>query len=211
VNWLHVDWRGLLARLPLPTLALAASWGVYQFNLLFLPPFFAIVSAASFELVYIALSAISLTPAQQQRATWIARAAVGVSVLYNSLAGLLHLRPALLEVRPLWIDIALAILHGAPLAMVAYAVSALLLHQEQPAAGATQFLSRDPALLDLPRTIPEQALCPPSVLAQTEAIQPLSTSSSRMYACPSCSAQLSFGQYGAACRRGYCNHCKPQH
>ena len=61
MKWLHFDWRELLARLPLPTLALAASWGVYQFNLLFLPAFFAVVSAASFELVYIALSAISLT------------------------------------------------------------------------------------------------------------------------------------------------------
>jgi hypothetical protein len=210
VNWPHLDWRGLLARLPLPTLALAASWGVYQFNLLFLPPFFALVSAASFELVYIALSAISLTPAQQQRATWIARAAVGVSVLYNSLAGLLHLRPALLEIRSLWIDIALAILHGAPLALVAYAVSALLLHQEQSATDSPQLANSDPVVLVAPPTIAEQALYAPPAPAQTAAAQPLAASSSRMYACPSCSAPLSFGQYGAACRRGYCKHCKPQ-
>ncbi len=51
-----------------------------------------------------------------------------VSILYNSLDGLFHRRPELLSNLPLWADISLAILHGAPLAWVSYLVANLLLH-----------------------------------------------------------------------------------
>lgn len=121
-------WRAVLARLPLPMLALAASYGVYSFNALFVPVWVALVSAAAFELTYVALAAVQ-TP-DRRRAAAIAVAAVVVSILYNTLAGLFHIRPALLTGRPLWADVVLAVLHGLPLAVVAYNVAALLLHAE---------------------------------------------------------------------------------
>lgn len=122
----RINWRGALAALPLPMLALAASYGVYTFNALFVPAWVALVSAAAFELTYVALAVVRTT--ERRRATVIAVSAVVVSVLYNTLAGLFHIRPALLDARVLWADVALAVLHGLPLAVVAYNVSVLLLH-----------------------------------------------------------------------------------
>jgi len=131
-------WRTALPRLPLPMLALAASYGVFSFNALFVPAWVALVSAAAFELTYVALAAVS-TP-DRRRATVIAVSAVVVSVFYNTLAGLFHIRPALLVGRPLWADVLLAVLHGLPLAIVAYNVAALLLHATpvQPRGHAAQ-------------------------------------------------------------------------
>lgn len=129
-------WRAAIQaaapRLPLPMLALAASYGVYSFNALFVPAWVALVSAAAFELTYVALAVVETR--DRRRATLIALAAVVVSVLYNTLAGLFHVRPALLAARPLWADVLLAVLHGLPLAVVAYNVAVLLLHAEPVAA-----------------------------------------------------------------------------
>lgn len=121
-----MTWRDTLARAPLPMLALAAAYGVYSFQLLFTPAWVALVSAAAFELTYIALAFVG-TP-DPRRATAISVAAVVVSVAYNTLAALFARRPALLADTPLWGDVALAVLHGLPLAVVAYNVAALLLH-----------------------------------------------------------------------------------
>lgn len=129
--WLARHWRTVLPRLPLPMLALAASYGVFSFNSLFVPTWVALVSAAAFELTYVVIAAVA-TP-DRRRATVIAVSAVAVSILYNTLAGLFHIRPALLVGRPLVADVALAVLHGLPLAVVAYNVAALLLHS-QPTA-----------------------------------------------------------------------------
>jgi hypothetical protein len=119
--------RDILARLPLPMLALSAAYGVWQFQALFVPLWVALLSALAFESVYIALA---LAPASDpRRATVISLTAVTVSVLYNTLSSLFHIRPALLLERPLWADVALACLHGAPLAIVAYAVADLVLHR----------------------------------------------------------------------------------
>ena len=120
----HRQW---IARLPLPLLALSAAYGVYQFQALFVPIWVALLSAIAFESVYLSLS-FTPTP-DTKRAMVISISAVGVSVLYNTLSSLFHLRPLLLDSRPLWADIALAVLHGAPLAIVAYAVADLLLHR----------------------------------------------------------------------------------
>ena len=129
-------WRPLLARLPLPMLALAASYGVYRFALLFVPPWVAIVQAAAFELVYIGLAVVELPPEQMRRARRISVGAVVVSIAYNTLDGLFHRRPGMLIDTPLWGDIALAILHGAPLAWLAWLVADLLLHNPGPSAYA---------------------------------------------------------------------------
>lgn len=116
----------LLTRLPLPMLALAASYGVYSYNLLFVPLWVAVVSAAAFEMTYVALAFVSTH--DSRRATAVAFAAVAVSVTYNTLAALFHRRPEVLQALPLWGDAVLAVLHGLPLAVVAYNVAVLLLH-----------------------------------------------------------------------------------
>jgi hypothetical protein len=110
-------------------LALAASWGVYSFQILFIPFFFALVSALSFELVYIGLSLV-LTP-DRRKATMIASGAVGVSIIYNTLAGMFHRNPDWLIELPWQAEIGLALLHGAPLALLAYLVADLLHHTQQ--------------------------------------------------------------------------------
>jgi hypothetical protein len=125
----RIDWRGVLARLPLPMLALAASYGVYSFALLFVPPIVAGVQAAAFELTYIGLAVTqSLDGAQRKRATTISIGAVVASIVYNTLAGWFHRQPDLLTAGGDLAWLMFAILHGAPLAWVAYLVSDLLLH-----------------------------------------------------------------------------------
>jgi len=123
-------WRELVSRAALPMLALAASYGVYSFALLFVPQWVAITQAAAFELVYIGLAVARLTIEQQKRARYISIGAVVVSMAYNSIDGLFHRRPMLLDAPALWLDIALALLHGVPLAALAYLVADLLLHDK---------------------------------------------------------------------------------
>lgn len=127
-----IDWRGLLARLPLPLLALAASYGVYSFARLFVPDAVAVIQAAAFELTYIGLAVTqSLDTAQRKRATLISVGAVVASIVYNTLAGWFHRQPQLLDTSNAYADVTwlmFAILHGAPLAWVAYLVADLLLH-----------------------------------------------------------------------------------
>jgi hypothetical protein len=137
-----IDWRGVLARLPLPMLALAASYGVYSFARLFVPDPVAIIQAAAFELTYIGLAVTrTLDRAQRKRATLISIGAVVASIVYNTLAGWFHRQPELLSTGGDIAWLMLAILHGAPLAWVAYLVADLLLHsQPKP-------LSRRPAQL----------------------------------------------------------------
>lgn len=128
----RIDWRGILARLPLPMLALAASYGVYSFALLFVPPLVAGVQAAAFELTYIGLAVTtSLDGAQRKRATTISIGAVVASIVYNTLAGWFHRQPALLTAGGDLAWLMFAILHGAPLAWVAYLVADLLLHSSR--------------------------------------------------------------------------------
>jgi hypothetical protein len=175
------NWRLVLARLPLPMLALAAAYGVYKFNMLFVPMWVALVSAAAFELVYVGLSVARLDVGDRRRASVIAGAAVAVSVVYNSLAALFEIRPALLDARPLWADIALAILHGLPLAILAWNVAQLLLHQEQEQVA-------EPALA-------RQVDYPPPVLVEEAGDQggPL---------CPRCGTAITQREYMASRRWG---------
>lgn len=126
---LNFPWRDFLARLPLPMLAFSASYGVYSYALLYVPDWVAVAQAAAFELTYIGLAVTrSLNEGQRRRATAISIGAVVVSVLYNSLAGLFHRQPEVLHHLGSTAEIILAVLHGAPLAWVAYLVSDLLLH-----------------------------------------------------------------------------------
>jgi hypothetical protein len=126
------QWEKVLAVLPLPMLGLAASYGVYYFAAFFTPTWVAIGEAAAFELTYIGLSASKgLNEKQQKRAGQVALGAVSVSVVYNSLAGAMHLSPDWFEnLQPAYIWL-LSVLHGFPLAVLAYQVALLLLHRKK--------------------------------------------------------------------------------
>jgi hypothetical protein len=166
MTWLRANWSGLLARLPLPMLALAAAYGVWSFQALFVPWYVAAVSAASFELVYIGIAVTRLGAEQRKRAMAISIGAVVVSIIYNSLSALFAIRPALLLGRPLWADIALAIIHGLPLAIVAYLVADLLLHTPRVA-------SRVLASESKPLAVESKTPAPP--LSKTETVKRLAS------------------------------------
>lgn len=138
----HIPWRGILARLPLPMLALAASYGVYSYALLFVPEWVAIVQAAAFECTYIGLAVVQTT--DRRRATAISLGAVVASVIYNSLSGWFHTQPDMLAGADRIAWLCLAVLHGMPLAWVAFLISNLLLHQEGPALTSPAAVEADP-------------------------------------------------------------------
>lgn len=193
-----VPWRPVVAALPLPMLALAASYGVFSFNLLFAPWWIAFVSAAAFELVYVGLAVLGgLDSHQRRRASAISIGAVAVSVVYNSLAGLFHRRPELLIDLPIWAEAVLAILHGLPLALVAYLTADLLLHRAPAVEDAPGYPA--PVLVaarsgDAPQAVAKACVAP----------------TGKAYHCPHCSATLpNAGALGSAVRRGYCRACKP--
>lgn len=125
-------WRGVLARLPLPMLAIPASYGVFEFTHLFVPWWVAVMQAAAFETVYVGLAAYDkLTQADKWRALGISGFAVFASVAYNTLAGMFTLDPTLLQSwKSSWEGVAvLAALHGVPLALLAFFVSNFTLHR----------------------------------------------------------------------------------
>lgn len=121
--------QNIAATIALLTLALSAAYGVYTFQMLFVPQWVSIVSATSFELTYIGLALARLNKTSQIRAMVISLAAVSVSIIYNSISAFFSLSPNTLD-RSLWYVAALlAILHGLPLALVAYFVADLIIHQ----------------------------------------------------------------------------------
>jgi hypothetical protein len=122
--------RNVAAIVALLLLAGTASYGVYQFQLLFVPHIVALISAASFEATYIGLAIATLTQTSKKRAAVVSLAAVAVSIVYNSLSALFHLSPELLAKEYLWLNGILALLHGLPLALVAYFVADLIIHQQ---------------------------------------------------------------------------------
>lgn len=188
-----IPWRAVLAALPLPMLALAASYGVYEFAKLFVPPWVAVVQAAAFELTYIGLAVLQgLDERQRRRAGVIALGAVVTSIIYNTLAGWFHRQPGLLAGASPIADLMLAVLHGAPLAWVAFLVSDLLLHRQgEPAASAAGVgAQRD----GTPQTV---------VLIAKEAIDSAATRNApKTYACKRCGAgPFDFGELGRHARK----------
>jgi hypothetical protein len=156
MKWIHVYWRTLLSHAPLPMLALAASYGVYQYALLFVPQWVAIAQAAAFEATYIGLAVVRVPEVdRRKRARRISFAAVAVSVVYNSAAGYFHRNPDALMGLSFGEELGLAIAHGAPLAIVAFLVADLLLHASQPATDVAAVLAVD--LVPQPRPAIAQA------------------------------------------------------
>lgn len=216
-----VPWRTVLAVLPLPMLALAASYGVYSFALLFVPQWVAVVQAAAFELTYIGLAVlIGLDRAQRARAGAISIGAVAVSILYNSLAGLFHRRPELLAAgADAWgiaADVLLSIAHGLPLALVAYFVADLLLHRShadaRDAAALAQLLRTPPAPSEpaphdapaLPAQVRTEVLEVRAPVAPAPAYAPAPAA----HACKRCGAPVASPQAVAASARWGCANCK---
>ena len=144
-----MNWRLFLARLPLPMLALAASYGVFSFAQLFVPLGIAIIQAAAFELTYIGLAVTrDLSGDDRRRATTISIGAVVASIIYNTLAGWFHKQPALLESASAIAWLMFAILHGAPLAWVAYLVADLLLHTNMKQPLVVQAVEQEENLIE---------------------------------------------------------------
>jgi hypothetical protein len=201
------NWRLILARLPLPMLALAASYGVYSFAQLFVPLGVAIIQAAAFELTYIGLAVTrDLSKDDRRRATTISIGAVVASIIYNTLAGWFHKQPALLETASPIAWLMFAILHGAPLAWVAYLVADLLLH-----SSAQTTLETLPARLEATEA-PDQATAPVlAAHAQEQATEatPLEAPPTLLaapYLCDHCGSELSSKQAkGNAARFGCAN------
>lgn len=146
-------WRISLATAPTPMLGIAGSYGVYAYNTLFMPWYWACIMAAAYEVTYIGLAALDgLTPDQRTRATQVAMHAAWISFAQNALAGLFYAMPVIItEVRglsiwwqlPFWVP--LALLHGA-LVYVGFTTANLTLHrpdaQEAPATGRTMALAK---------------------------------------------------------------------
>lgn len=130
--WWFIFWRRIAPNAPLPLLALPASFGVFFFAKHFIPTWAAVTEAAAFEFTYIGLTALEgLTEEQRKRAQWVAMAAVAVSVLYNTIAAALHQQPSILNDLPLYWLWIVSLVHGAPLAILAYLVSDLLFHRNK--------------------------------------------------------------------------------
>lgn len=115
-----VSWRVAFAEAPVPMMGIASSYGVYAYNLIFMPWWAAVVVAAAYESVYIGIPQLdNLTPTQIVLAGNLANAAGWVSFAQNALAGMdyafhlytgLHLVKMLFD-NPMWLSIpALALL-----------------------------------------------------------------------------------------------------
>lgn len=127
-----INWMKVLPVLPLPMLGLAASYGVYFFAVQFVPVWIAIGEAMAFELTYVGLASMKgLNEKLQKRARRVSLGAVGVSVIYNTLAGAIHQNPEIFKDLSLFWFWTLAVVHGAPLAILAYLVSDLIFHQKK--------------------------------------------------------------------------------
>lgn len=163
----RIDWREVLACLPLPMLALAAAYGVYSYALLFVPPWVAVAQAAAYEGTYIGLAVVRVKGDQRSRARMISLGAVLASIIYNSLAGWFYRSPELLSQASLVSWLTLAILHGAPLAWVAFLVSDLLLHREPSMVHPDQ-PEAQPEPLAVQQQVQVNLLC-----AESEPLEPL--------------------------------------
>lgn len=129
-----VKWgKIVLPYLALIALGLSASYGVFQFSLLYVPVAMAYVTAAAFELTYIGLAVVPLSDKESKgKAVWVAQAAVLVSVAYNVISGFMHRNPTIPTTYGGWIvEMALSMIHGLPLASVGYYLSTLILHTTQ--------------------------------------------------------------------------------
>lgn len=152
-----------LARGALVALSLSACKGVYDFACWYdqgkspvldlwsvkLNPF-ALITALAFEATYIGIACLQdLSPVRYKLARKIAIGAVTVSVSYNVTAGLTarleHLKNP--DIWSIGLEFLLSLLHGVPLAVIAYYLSDLLLHPDNLMAHQNQEQDAGPETL----------------------------------------------------------------
>lgn len=126
--------RKALTIMSVPLLAVPSAIGVYQFLEPTSGPYSAGMAAVGFELLYIGVNILMLSPALQSYARNVALAAVGTAILMNTLAH--YGDTAVWDPR----RAILSLIASAPLAALAYAVSVLLhkLSEEEHTASRRQ-------------------------------------------------------------------------
>jgi hypothetical protein len=110
-------------------LAIVAMFLVYDFSLHIYPWWVALLSAGSLVGVYIGLGWAPIPQERHRLAIGISALAMGIEMVYGTLAGLARLSPDWFAMPlPAWAIIALALLHGAPFTILLFFVSMLVLH-----------------------------------------------------------------------------------
>lgn len=114
--------------LPIALLALSASYGIYSFSLLFVPWYIAGITALAFELTYCTLVFIDSAKVKP-----VSIMAVIVSVLWNVGHSMFVLYPASVEMiyNSLLLSFVISVIHGLPLATLAYLVAEVSLHTSE--------------------------------------------------------------------------------
>jgi hypothetical protein len=113
-------------------LAIVAMFLVYDFSLHIFPWWVALLSAGSLVGVYIGLGWVPIPQERHKLAIGISALAMGIEMVYGTLAGLARLSPDWFAMPlPTWAIIALALLHGAPFTVLLFFVSMLVLHSNR--------------------------------------------------------------------------------
>jgi hypothetical protein len=116
-------------------LAIVAMFLVYDFSLHIYPWWVALLSAGSLVGVYIGLGWAPIPQERHRLAIGISGLAMGIEMVYGTLAGLARLSPDWFAMPlPAWAIIALALLHGAPFTILLFFVSMLVLHGNRDTA-----------------------------------------------------------------------------
>jgi hypothetical protein len=152
-------------------LAVVAMFLVYDFSLHIFPWWVALLSAGSLVGVYIGLGWAPIPQDRHKLAIGISALAMGIEMVYGTLAGLARLSPDWFAMPlPTWAIIALALLHGAPFTVLLFFVSMLVLHSNRD---TTQVVN-DPYIIvrDIAEQQQEMAR---QMQAMTQRIERLST------------------------------------
>jgi len=189
------------------------------------------LAAAGFEAVYLSVALLVLNSDLRRYAQRVALFAVGTAIALNTIADYSARIPDGLKTWATFrssfdgLALLLSLIESVPLAGLAFAMATLLHRlaevEQQPleAVASDDPLPIEPPMQSLARVadVPQMAYPDPvpftvqvadPVPVAEEGTQPIATTT-KAYYCPSCGAELSLGQYGSACRRGYCRKCKP--
>lgn len=113
----------VLVRIAVAALGVRASYGVFVFAASLVPFPFALTEAFSLELTYIGITFLRLDDKGQKWALGVALGAMAISILYNILAAAVLKQPDIfdsLSPAGFWL---VTVLHGAPMAGLAFLVS----------------------------------------------------------------------------------------
>lgn len=120
-----------LLKLSMVLLASVAVFFVYSFTAQVAPWYVAVVSAGSLVSVYLGLAYTPIPRSQRRFAISISALAMLIEMLYGILYVLSVQAPYLFEPPlPMWADIALVVLHGAPFTLLLFGVSLFIVHNQ---------------------------------------------------------------------------------